>query len=230
MTEGIRNPTGVMLPPQRNVVVRWLRGWVRTLMEWWQERRYGIYTEANIGIKELGITDQGCHHYAATSYIRFRDIMRRIKIQPGKDVFVDIGSGLGRVVVMAATHPFRKVIGVEICKEFDAIARENLRKARRRLLCKDVELLCLDAREFSIPPDLSVVYFWSPFNEEILSTVFARLRRSLEESPRKMTIIYTCPPEHRCLEKMKHELDWLEELEDTALSSHVHLVIFKYSP
>lgn len=219
-----------MLPPQRNVVVRRLRGWVRTLIEWWQERRYGIYTEANIGIKELGITDRGCHHYAATSYIRFRDVMRKITIQPGKDVFVDIGSGLGRVVVMAATHPFRKVIGVEICKEFDAIARENVRKARQRLLCQDVELLCLDAREFSIPPDLSVVYFWSPFNEEILSTVFARLRRSLEESPREMTIIYTCPPEHRCLEKMKHELDWLKELEDTALSSHVHLVIFKYSP
>lgn len=217
-------------PAKRNFVVRALRGLARQAIERWEEWRYGIYTEANIGIKELGVTDPGCHHYAAFSYIRFREIMKKINISPGKDVFADIGSGLGRVVVMAASYPFRKVIGVEICKEFDTIARANIEKARRRLVCKNIELFCGDAREFLIPKDLSVVFFWSPFDDKILSAVFERLHQSLQESPREMTIIFTCPPDHHDLGKMKHELHWLQELENTALSSHVTMVLFKYSP
>ena len=216
--------------PRRNIVTRTLRGFARTTVERFEEWRYGIYTETNIGLKECGISDTACHHYAAFSYIRFRELMKKITIREGEDVFIDIGSGMGRVVVMAASYPFRRVMGVEISKVLDEVARKNVQKAEPRLRCKNIDLQCMDAREFQIPQDLSMVFFWSPFDETILSQVFANLRRSLEESPREMTIIYTYPPEHTCLDRMKHELYWLDEMENTTMSTHVSLVLYKYSP
>ena len=49
--------------------------------------------------------------------------------------FVDIGSGKGRVVMLAIGYPFRRVIGVELAPELHAIAQENLSRFRgpRRL-------------------------------------------------------------------------------------------------
>jgi hypothetical protein len=208
-----------------------IRGIARRTIERWQEWKYGIQTEACVGLENFGINDPACYHYGATSYIRFNRIMKQIPICPGKDVFADFGSGMGRVVVMAARYPFRRVIGVEICKEFNEIARENVRRAAKHLTCKNVELHCIDARKFSIPDDLSVVYFWSPFDSSILSTVFANLKQSLEKSPRELTIIYTCPPEdYPAIKRLSHELGWLTELTNTALNNHVYLLLYKYSP
>src|SRR5437763_11062946 len=42
------------------------------------------------------------------------------------DVFVDFGSGKGRVVYQAGRLPFRRVIGVEVSEELNRIARRNL--------------------------------------------------------------------------------------------------------
>jgi len=94
---------------------------------------------------------------------------------------------------MAARHPFRKVIGIEISRELNAIAQDNLQRVAGRLHCKNVELHCTDIRAFPIPPELTMAYLWSRFDERILSPVFANLRRSVEETPRPLTILYTAP-------------------------------------
>jgi tRNA G46 methylase TrmB len=56
------------------------------------------------------------------------------------DVFVDVGSGMGRVVLQAARYSFRKVIGVEISETLHGIAWENIDRNRQRLRCGDIEL------------------------------------------------------------------------------------------
>lgn len=61
--------------------------------------------------------------------------------------FVDIGSGKGRVVLVASTLPFMRVVGVEFSEDLDRIARENLSRFPAAEQCAgQVELLCMDRR------------------------------------------------------------------------------------
>jgi len=42
--------------------------------------------------------------------------------------FVDLGSGKGRVLLMASHYPFKRIIGVEFIPELHQVAQENIRK------------------------------------------------------------------------------------------------------
>ena len=195
-----------------------------------QERRFGIHSEAEVGLDQFGVTDKGCHHYNGTNYFRFWQLMRHVKVRKQKDVFLDFGSGMGRVVVLAATYPFRKVIGVELIEEFHSIAHENVRKAMPRLRCRDIELCNVDARSYRILPEVTVIYLWNSFGGEVLARVFSNIRESLEESPRAMRILYTTPPDadqhYVTLNRIKSELPWLPEPQRLRLGPELNAAIY----
>lgn len=113
------------------------------------------------------------------------------------DVFVDFGSGMGRVVLQAARYPFRKVIGVEVSETLHSIARENIDRNRQRLRCPDTELVHADALDYELPDDVTVAFLYNPFRGEIFATVIERLLQSVERNPRPLRIIYVNPIEER---------------------------------
>ena len=47
------------------------------------------------------------------------------------DVFIDLGSGMGRMVLEAARYPFKRVIGVELVEQLHDLARANLASTRQ---------------------------------------------------------------------------------------------------
>ncbi len=104
-------------------------------------------------------------------------------------MFIDYGAGLGRVVVLAAMYPFRKVIGVEVVPKLVAEARRNVEQARPFLVCRDVELVECDAARFRLPAEVTVLYFYNPFGGAILKAVMDDIERSQNEHPRAMTAI-----------------------------------------
>jgi SAM-dependent methyltransferase len=121
-------------------------------------------------------------------------------LKPRKDeVFLDVGSGTGRVVYVASRFPFRRVIGVERDEELHRVAEENLRNARWRGHA-EVELVCADIAEYPIPDDVTVVYLYNPIYDDVLETFVARLIDSVDRSPRRLRIAYFNPQqEHRLL-------------------------------
>lgn len=148
------------------------------------------YQEWRLGIRAGGLVASQGTYYNPTDFAAFKSIMRCISIHPGRDVFIDYGSGKGRVLVMAATYPFRRVIGVEISDEMNQIARRNVEKVRRRLTCTDVEVITLDATQYELPADVNVIYFFNPFLEEVHQGVMAQIEKSLRTAPRPVTLIY----------------------------------------
>ena len=113
------------------------------------------------------------------------------------DVFVDVGSGMGRVLLMAARRPFKRVIGIERSAELNRIARRILERRRHRLACRDVELHSIDAREWEVPDDLSVVYLFCPFPAEVFAQLVESLIASIDRSPRHLRLIYKGTSESR---------------------------------
>ena len=159
----------------------------------WFEWRLGIRSEAVINLKELGIDNTSCRPYVPTDYHSFQTILDGLEIRSNEDVFLDFGSGMGRAVIMAAKYPFRKIYGVEVARRLNEVASQNVRSALPGLKCRDIELITADAREFVIPDEATVIYFFNPFSGEVLADVLQNIRASLRRQPRALRLICKIP-------------------------------------
>lgn len=124
--------------------------------------------------------------YQTTDPLVFAEAMDMLKAHADleKFTFVDLGSGKGRVLLMAAEYPFRRIIGVELLPELDAIARVNVSRDPR------LELILADARDFVFPSDPFILFLFNPFPTWVLRDVLRNLQRSLEAAPRAVFLIF----------------------------------------
>src|SRR5207302_3353759 len=85
-------------------------------------------TSATVGLRThlLGVLAGGPYQPSDPSL--FHETIRNLNIDYRQFEFVDLGSGKGRALLMAADYPFRRIIGVELMLEFHNIAQENIRK------------------------------------------------------------------------------------------------------
>ncbi len=187
-----------------HLAVARLRSSLRSFLE---DRRRGVSTTREMKDGELGIQDLRNHWYVATDYETFRLALREVSVRSGEDVFVDFGSGMGRMVLLAAEQPFRRVIGVEFSRQLHDIALANLSAGRATLKCQDVELIHADATQWEVPDEANVLFFFNPFDGEVLAKVCAQIRQSLGRAPRKLTMIYV-----RADKFFEKEIAWEEWL------------------
>ncbi|MEQ8824544.1 MAG: class I SAM-dependent methyltransferase [Filomicrobium sp.] len=174
-----------------------------------RERWLNIETESHVEAAKLDL-GENCNHYEPISYTTFDTILDRLDISPARDCFLDIGCGKGRAVIMAATKPFKQVIGVELSEDLCKIAEENIKRAKPKLQCQAVEIVCTDATTYQIPENVNVIFLWNPFYGPVLDTVLENIRRSLLKAPRELTIFQGLP--HREPDPMMG-LDWLTDRE-----------------
>jgi hypothetical protein len=105
-------------------------------------------------------------------------------------VFIDIGSGKGRIVLVASEFPFRRVIGVEYDRVLHDVAAKNATMFQAGYR---IELHCQDATEFRYPTEPLVVFFHHPFDEPVFEVVCQRLEATHREAPRPICVIYFDP-------------------------------------
>ena len=149
----------------------------------WIEHQLGIETRQFVKLREIGLDNETFRDYMPTPYQDLRTVMKKLAIRGGEDVFLDYGSGMGRVVIYAATCPFHKVIGVEVSPELSAIARKNIQCARKKLKCKEIQIVTTDAASYVVPPDVTTIFLYNPFRKETLARVFQQVRASIESYP-----------------------------------------------
>jgi SAM-dependent methyltransferase len=132
--------------------------------------------------------------YVPTRVELFEQMIDASDIEPYRFSFIDYGSGKGRVLLLAARFPFRRVVGVEHSPKLHRFAERNLRSIRladRR--CGPVESICMDAVHLRIPEESVVLYFFDPFERTIMSSVRDNVVRSYEGNPKSIVIIYLEP-------------------------------------
>lgn len=169
-------------------------------------------TRANVGFRTQLFAALTGHQYFPTEPWLFEEIMSALPINSDQFTFIDLGSGKGRVLVMASAYPFRKIIGVEFMPGLHQAALENIARlpADVRGVCS-FESLCMDARDFRFPPGPLVVYLFNPFPEPVLAAVLEHLRQSLADHPRPVFLAYRFPEFEALLKKCA----WLEKLAGT---------------
>jgi len=168
--------------------------------------------EWRLGIDTSGSTTAGPSpdrpddvDYVPTPYALLRRALGKLPIH-SDSCFLDYGAGRGRVLVTAATMPFRRVIGVEISSELVEDARRNLASAKR-LACADITLVTRDAATFDVPDEVDVMHFFKPFRGKLLERVIDKIEESYRRAPRRITLIFFNDQEFR--EVVAHRR-WLE--------------------
>jgi hypothetical protein len=124
-----------------------------------------------------------------------RQVLALLPIQNHPEyTFVDLGSGKGRMLLIAAEFPFRKVQGLEIAQELHREATQNISRYRHpSQRCAIVESINLDALEYVFPDGNLILYLFNPFLPEVLEKVFANLEHSLAQHPRHVIVIEVNP-------------------------------------
>lgn len=127
-------------------------------------------------------------------------LVRRAKIDIKDFTFIDLGSGKGRTLLMAADYPFRCILGVELLTSLNEIAQQNLAQYHSESQkCFAMESICADATTFPLPEGALVIYLFNPFTESGLRRGFANLEKSMEAHPRPVYVVYHNPLLERAL-------------------------------
>jgi len=166
------------------------------------DRKTGLETGRLVNVADLGIDAakmEGASRnasgiaYMPTPASVVAAILRDLGMRYDEYNFIDLGSGMGRVVVAAAQFPFRRVVGVEFSEKLHNIAERNLARLSGTLRAAAVEVICQDAREHTFPPGNCVVYLFNPFRETVMQTVLKNLERRFAKSPAELYVIYYNP-------------------------------------
>jgi SAM-dependent methyltransferase len=136
--------------------------------------------------------------YQPTEPDLFHEIVEALRqqIATGFDeyVFLDLGSGKGRTLLMASNYPFKRIAGVELLPALHNIAQENLSKFQSESQkCFALESICADATGFALPVEPLVLYLFNPFPESGLRHVIEKLEQSLRAHPRAVYVLYHNP-------------------------------------
>jgi hypothetical protein len=108
--------------------------------------------------------------------------------------FIDMGSGKGKMLFVAAEYPFRRVIGVEYSRKLHEQAVVNCSRYRHPMQkCPVIEPIFGNAAEYRFPDDQLVVYLFNPFGPEVLGRMLRNLEQSMEEAPRHVVILMIWP-------------------------------------
>ncbi len=142
--------------------------------------------------------------YQPTEAALFHEMLGTLREQSHSDfhdfIFVDLGSGKGRTLLMASDYPFRRIVGVELLPVLHRAAQDNLSRYRSESQkCFALESICADATEFTFPVEPTVLYLFNPFPEAGLKRMVANLERSLLEHPRSVYVLYHNPLLERVL-------------------------------
>ncbi len=167
--------------------------------------RFGVHTDMDwrdtAGLADIsghnwkyGIKYQGLHEET------FDQILGLLLIPYDRFIFLDLGSGKGKALLLASRFPFRQIIGVEYSYYLHGIALRNIAMYQNpAALCHAITSTCTDAAVYDIPSEPLVVYLFNPFNDVVLGAVAHNLTASLQHCRREVYLLYANAVHHELL-------------------------------
>jgi Methyltransferase domain len=161
------------------------------------DQRFGTDTGGIHDIQDHQIASKNARlagSHIATDPSDFEEMMSDLKLPISDYTFVDLGCGKGRALILAAQHPFAKVVGVEFVPAFVESAKKNIQAAAKKVsLCSQIEIELGDAAIFNFPGGPILLYLSNPFDGPIFRRVGLNAYRSWQHERRPFTIIYMYP-------------------------------------
>lgn len=156
------------------------------------EKRYKLDTRTEVAIDDLDISQEDKQHadkYKATRARYFRKIMEKVDL-PREGVFVDVGCGKGRILLLAAEHGIDQVVGLEISPALCQIAERNV-DAFSKLSPESgsIKVICTNILDYQMEGNETVFFLYSPFDHSVTDQFLEMIRKSLKQHPRDLCLI-----------------------------------------
>lgn len=164
----------------------------------WFDRTRNVRTSGNVSLLHAGLTAAQFRDSEIYQPARPRHIRRALRDATLQNIseysYVDLGSGKGRSLFVAAELPFRQVIGVERSQLLHDQANANIQGFRQRIGgCREVLSLEQDALDFVFPSGRIVLYMFNPFGRTTMQQALANLQASLKVEPRHVVVVLLWP-------------------------------------
>jgi hypothetical protein len=172
----------------------------RHVLDPWQDSLLEIDASGRISASALALEGPNVEEsseYIGTPTLVLNRALDHLRINTERFVFVDFGSGKGRVVLRAALRRFRRVEGVEFSEPLYRICLQNIAKAKAALR-SPVVIHNKDVTHFELPDDPLVLYCFNPFGKKIMRALAEKISASLKSRPRECYLIYLNPQYQEC--------------------------------
>lgn len=159
------------------------------------DRRHGTDTAGAVDTVALGIESDERRGQAILYLPSPARVTRWMLDNVGVDhsalTFVDLGCGKGRVLLVAAAYPFRRIVGVDISQALVNIATDNVaRFSAPAGGCRNVDVVCADATSLAFPETDLLLHLYHPFDPAVTRAVLKRLEASVQARPRRVHVAY----------------------------------------
>ena len=178
---------------------RWTAGLTRRIQQslgvvedYFFDIRYGTDTSDIIAVADLDISAQdkeSSRRYQPTRTRYIRDLLGKLDL-PENRVFVDFGSGKGRVLLVASNYGFDRLVGIEISRQLSDISRENVAIYQNTVgKSVPIEIIESNVLHYHIRDDENVFYFFRPFDAPVMREILDGIASSLMDVPRQVWVI-----------------------------------------
>lgn len=183
----------------------------------------GIDTLSAVPTNELGLEDSAkveqCSRYVPSFASCVRDILNKLeeKVDFSSGNFVDMGSGKGKALFVAAKYNFKKIIGVEYSQNLHNICESNIKKMKAE---ERIFSLHEDGSQYKPDPNNLIYYFFNPFTGDLLDSCLQNILCN-DETPFDGYLVYAIPHDSHIFDK------YAEEIDDFRTGHGVHVKIYK---
>lgn len=110
-----------------------------------------------------------------------------------RTVFLDIGAGKGRAMLVASEYPFLRVEGVELNPTLVSIATNNIALWQSEVPSPALAPIALhhaDATRLSLPAEPVLAHLFHPFEDRMLRRFLRHLEQQRQEHPAPLDLLY----------------------------------------
>ena len=162
----------------------------------WFDRSRHVRTAGNVPLLRAGVAEAADSElYVPARPWQVRAALAAVPVADASAyTYVDLGSGKGRTLFVAAERPFREVVGVEFSPLLHERAVANVGTYRHRgRRCGPIRPVHANAVDFAFPADRLVIYLFNPFGPATMQRVLDNLSASLRHHPRHVVVVLLWP-------------------------------------
>lgn len=153
--------------------------------------RHGMDTHQECFLDTQGITEeqarQGNNVYRPFWRKEFFDAIESLDIDLMDYLFVDIGAGKGKLLLLASQFSFSEIIGVEFAPKLHAVASKNIRQLKSQTKITSIEA---DALSWDLPNRPAIYFLYNPFDFATTRAFFLKLDHHAAKTRLSTFMIY----------------------------------------
>lgn len=157
------------------------------------DRRLGIDTGGQLAVSELGLpagAEATSFGFGSIPVSSLRQALKGLGLAGEEYCFIDLGSGKGRALAIAAEAGFSRLIGIEHAPVLADVARHNAKSLVSIFPGLKLQILEQDAAAYIPPPTPCLIFFYTPFPGAVLHDVLTQIASSLLERKTPVVLLF----------------------------------------